>query len=588
MSIDTDERFAAELSGQLRRIATGLTPGQEIETAVGVRAAARTRRRTMARATAGVGVVLLVVAGIAWVGTRPTEPAEPAHPSGFAAPDVVYPVVDEALLPADLRGQLQQDISTTSPGQWAGAVRPASDSSIDSMAIVAMAPTVGSSPLVGDTPRRADVTEGSTSEHGTHLQFRRDGFDIQLVSFDAEFVYTLVDRIVPSATGFEVADDVTAPPVAWLTRPYELPTSAAALYSDELNALDITMEQMPISFIRRFLCAPSASSPTNCAGASGDAVLVQLDATHTLMVSSNRLSTEELSRIAAGVRFVTFEQWNADGLPSPTTVAPDPDAVWPLLDESAVPDRLASDIEPQLVDRQFASITGAIGTLDAEGNPLSLTLVFIHPPLGPREPGELPFGHVPGRREGVSEATADGVTVLATLVGDWELNVVGADIDQTYAVLDAVDVVKDELGVVDTYIVSQLPSGLQELSVPTFLPVGSDPMVFIGDSHPAKITMLPLPLLAAAAGSGGRSAHATTVNGRDAYAWTEPDGQHSFAVAITDSDTMVVTGDDTITVDELRRIAEGVTFGTQAEWEARYGVTVQQLESELPATTEPG
>ncbi len=62
----------------------------------------------------------------------------------------------------------------------------------------------------------------------------------------------------------------------------------------------------------------------------------------------------------------------------------------------------------------------------------------------------------------------------------------------------------------------------------------------------------------------------------------------SIAVAVTSTDTMVVTGDDTITEEELQAIAEGVTFGTQAEWEARYGVTVQQLESELPATTEPG
>jgi hypothetical protein len=584
MSIDTDERFAAELSGQLRRIATDLTPGVDVETAVGVRAAARARRRTAARATAGVGLVLLVVAGIGWVGTRPTEPAEPTNPSGFSAPDVVYPVIDEALLPADLRGQLQPDVSTTDPGQWTGTLTTA-DGRTDSMVIAVMRPSSDSSPLDGDTPRRDDVTEVEVGGRGTHLEFRRDGFDLRLVSFDVDFAYSLVDRIVPSTAGLELTEAATAPSAVWLTRPYEISTSAAALYSDEPNALDVTVEQMPISLIRRFLCAPSTNSPLTCTTTGGNSgVLVELDETHTLAVWSNRLSTEELSGIAAGVRFVTFDEWNADGLPAPI----DPDAIWPLVDEAAVPDRLASDVEAQLVDRQFPSITGAIGTLDAEGNPLSLTLVFVHPPFGPREPGELPFDQVPGRREGVTEATADGTTILTMVVGNWELNVIGADIDQLYAVLDAVDVVKDEHGVVNTYLVSQLPNGLQQLSVPTFLPVGSGPMVFLGDSHPAKITMLPLPVMAAATGSGGRSAHATTINGRAAYEWTAPDGQHSIAVAVTSTDTMVVQGDDTVTEQELLAITEGVTFGTQAEWEARYDVTVAALEQEMPTATEPG
>lgn len=589
MSIDTDERFAAELSGQLHRIATDLAPGQEIETAVGVRAAARARRRTVARATAGVGVVLLLVAGIGWVGTRPTEPAEPTNPSGFSAPDVVYPVIDEALLPADLRGQLRPDIATMSPGQWTGVVKPASDSGIDSMVVVAMAPSVGSSPLVGDTPRRTDVTEVSASERGTHLEFRRDGFDIQLVSFDGDFAYTLVDRIVPSATGFELADDATAPAAHWLTRPYEIPTSTAALYSDDLKALDITIRQMPLSVIRRFVCTPRAETPTTCPLTDGVAALVELDATHTLVVSSNRLSTEELSRIAAGVRFVTFEQWNADGLPAPTTVAPNPAALWPLLDEAAVPDRLVSGIEAQLADRPFPAIAGVVGTLDTDGNPLSLTLVFVHPPLGEREPGESTFDGQPGRRDGVTETTTDGVTVLSTWAGDWEVNVIGSDVDQSYAVLDAIDLVKDENGDVNSYMVSDLPDGLQELSVATFLPVGTSPMVGIGDTYPVKITMLPLPLTAAIAGTGGSSLTATVVDGRRAYSWTQPDGGHSIAVAVTATDTMVVTGDATITEQELLAIADGVSFGTQAEWEARYGVTVAELEQQMPTeTTEPG
>ena len=317
MSIDTDERFTAELSGQLRRIATDLTPGQAIETAVGVRAATRARRRTVVRATAGVGVVLLVVAGIAWVGARPTSPSEPANPSGFSAPDVVYPVIDEALLPADLRGQLRPEVSTTDPGQWVGAVVPASDSGIDSLVILAVAPSSDSSWPNGDTPRRADVTEASASDRGTLLSLRRDGFDVRLVSFDVDFAYTLVDRIVPSATGFELVDDATAPTAVWLTRPYEVPPRSASLYSDELNALDVTVEQMPINFARRFLCTPTATSTATCAGSSGAAVLVELDATHTLVVSSNRLTTFQLDAIAAGVRFVTFDQWNSDGLPAP-------------------------------------------------------------------------------------------------------------------------------------------------------------------------------------------------------------------------------------------------------------------------------
>lgn len=591
MSIDTDERFAAELSGQLRRIATGLTPGQEIETAVGVRAAARARRRTVARATAGGGVVLLVVAGIGWVGTRPTEPAEPTNPSGFSAPDVVFPVVDEALLPADLSGQLQQDVSTTDPGQWTGTLTGA-DGRTDSMVIVVMRPSSESSPLDGYTPRRADVTEFSTGDRGTHLEFRRAGFDLRLVSFDVDFAYTLVDRIVPSATGVELADDATAPAAVWLTRPYEIPTSAAALYSDDLNALDITVEQMPISLIRRFLCEPSTNSPTTCVGASGDAVLVELDATHTLMVSSKRLTTEELSRIAAAVRFVTFDEWNSEGLPAPTTVAPiDPEAVWPLLDEAAVPSRLSPATQPDLAWWPTDAYFGSVGnSVDDGTSPQTLTMIALHPRADEERPDA-----VPGRTEGVTESPyLDAVALTKDVGADWELTVVGDDLDQSYDVLDAIDIAFDEKGGVTGYVLSALRDGLREVSPGGLVPAGSSPRLGVGDTNPITIQTVPLPLqttlgMQLTTLQGSRTSTATTINGRNGFLIEGlPAGTRQLILQVTPTDTLVMTASGEITIEELLAVTHGVSFGTQADWEARYGVTVRELEQELSTTTDPG
>ncbi|MGB8859689.1 MAG: hypothetical protein WCC60_10560, partial [Ilumatobacteraceae bacterium] len=517
---------------------------------------------------------------------RGPAPRQPAAALGFSPPDAVYPVVDEQLLPADLRGRLHPDIGSSEAGQWGGAVAPAGNASdMASWVVVSVKRSDDLTGPTGTTPRRSDVVE-EASMGGTVLTQQRAGFTIRLFTHDLDFAYSLIDQVSPDGTtdaitGFDIAREPAQPEVVWVARPFEMATTTPALYSEDTAALDIVVEPMPISFLNMLgRCNADTTAFTLCSTPEGEAVLVELDATHTLVVSSSRLSTDKLSPIAAGVHFVTLDRWNADGLSAPTTAVVDPGQVWPLLDEEAVPERLSPAAQADLAFRPYASYMGLVGTLDRDGGPTSLTVVFLHPHVS-----ETQTRAVPGRRDGVEELTLGDVTALFEAADSWDLRVYGVDIDQSYAVLDAIDVVFDETGEVSSYRLTALPDGLHELSPPTFAPAGSSPMIGIGDTNPVKISMVPLPVLTATAGFSGFSPVATEVSGREAYSSSGPGGTRVLAVAVTATDSLVITSDASVTLDELVRIAEGVAFGTQAQWEARYHVSVDVLESRQPQTT---
>lgn len=346
MSTDIDERFAGHVSERLHRIAAELSPGPGLEAAIVQREAERRQRRTAARFASGLAVVALVVVGLGWIGRRDDAPTQTVESSGFSAPEVIYPVVDETVLPDDLLGQLHPDIATSAPGQWSGALAPANDpSNPASFVLVSVVRTSGPVTTAGRTPRRPDVAE-DTNERGSTLTQQRDGFTVTLFTHNLDVGYALIDRVQPDtgAVGFDVGANSDQPEFVWITRPFEAATTTAALYSADLAALDVVVEAMPLSYLLAFGgCEAATDGVTLCELPSGyRAALIELDPSHTLRVSSIRLTTEQLRPIALGVHFVTFDQWDAEGIPAPTTVpTSQPGMFWPLLDEPTVPHRLS-------------------------------------------------------------------------------------------------------------------------------------------------------------------------------------------------------------------------------------------------------
>jgi hypothetical protein len=347
MSMDTDERFGAELRDRLTRLSAAIDIPTTLESRVRRRERERRNRGIVIRGVAGALAIGSMVWGVAALQNRGADDVASAPPPVVMRG--VWPLVD-----ADVVDQLDVDEALGSTyirsyPSWAGALGVPDEYGDVSQVITIdvfdngfIPPTL---PPFGENavPRRDDVLElGLTGATGLYLQV--NGHTVALIGNDVDLMYSIIDLIQPDfERGYTIdgplpgglkeidapvrADDSDGPSVVFNT-------------NDEgsIANLDVT-ESGALAAVGR--SGPLLANAVTVGGRSGYVsavgrqvtVALALDDTHAITISSDRLSTEALIALLEAITYTDRGEFEAyygtgpslvEGKIAPPIVAPPP------------------------------------------------------------------------------------------------------------------------------------------------------------------------------------------------------------------------------------------------------------------------
>ncbi len=300
------------------------------------------------------------------------------------------------------------------------------------------------------------------------------------------------------------------------------------------------------------------------------------------LLGSRGLDHDRLLEYASAMRTPTDTEWDAavaaatptmatlpddGGLPEPGSVVPYRVTVFPMIDETLVPD------EGRGATYAFATyglagieIDGShwIGTVgpadwDVPSDLVNVAVAndgLLEPTLGE-----------PVRDPDIVESRGESSIELRSTVDGIVVRVIGADTDVLYEVIEAIrPIIVD--GRLDGYVAEELPPGLTDLTGPigTGWPAGAIPIVNVHNA----LTMQVRPAAAITAIEAGAHTERVDIAGRPGYLYTSPDSPYQMLNIEIDEHTTLTLNSGDLSRDQLLNIAAQVELVDQSTWNATY------------------
>ena len=322
------------------------------------------------------------------------------------------------------------------------------------------------------------------------------------------------------------------------------------------------------------------------------------------LIGSRELDNDRLVELAAALRAPTEAEWNdlmddstplvatipaGGGLPEPGSVVPYRVSVFPVIDDTAVPnDGSGATYAYGTYSQAGIEVAGnrwigAIGPTDwMNATDVVNVVVADHPELiGPTN-GE------PARDPAIIESHHEAAVELRTDVDGVIVQVTGSNIDELYDVITAIqpDIAEGRL---TGYTVNELPNDLVDLTGPvgTGWEAGALPAVDI-HNNALMMQVMPAPSVATIA-FGGNDTERVDVAGRNGFLFTSPDTPYQVLTIEIDDHTSLVLTSATLTRTELLDAANRVELVDQMTWETTYAPMPAIIPKvvDTPATTQP-
>jgi len=301
---------------------------------------------------------------------------------------------------------------------------------------------------------------------------------------------------------------------------------------------------------------------------------------HARQLSATRFGAVAVAGVVVVGGIVAIQRTHTE--PSATLTASanaDAGALFPILDLSGVPQPFRDKVGAsyfQSVSDEWAGVLGTTSSGEGEQNLVVIT-VF---PIGTQVALD---DEKPGRRTGVSEvAHLEGGHTLFWTVGDVPFSAFGSDLNTLYALIDVVEPI-DGSGTRGGYqFTAPLPTGLEELVVPTHRKPHNGPSLSTDDGalDVAVYELSPLTLLVT---GGNFSVETTRVNDMDVAV-----GRHgvwtAVAIAVSPSKTMLISS-NTLDLQHLAQVAEHIKMVDESTWRQHYGLQDSPTQIVAPTTT---